>query len=142
LFARFHDLGKVGVPDHILFKEGKLTEEEYEEMKKHSEIGYRIAQTSPDFHQIADWILKHHEWWDGNGYPLGLKAGEIPLQCRMLAIADAFDAMMNDRPYRQAKTLEETIAELRRCAGTQFDPILIEHFLTILQEQDFYNDEY
>jgi diguanylate cyclase (GGDEF)-like protein/PAS domain S-box-containing protein len=142
LFARFHDLGKVGVPDQILFKEGKLTVEEYEEMKKHSEIGYRIAQTSPDFHQIADWILKHHEWWDGNGYPLGLKAGEIPLQCRMLAIADAFDAMMNDRPYRQAKTLEETIAELRRCAGTQFDPILIEHFLTILQEQDFYNDEY
>ncbi len=142
LFARFHDLGKVGVPDHILFKEDKLTDEEYDEMKKHSEIGYRIAQTSPDFHHIADWILKHHEWWNGKGYPLGIKAGDIPLQCRMLAIADAFDAMMNDRPYRKAKTLEETIAELRRCAGTQFDPILIEHFLTIIQKQDFYKEEY
>ena len=137
LFARFHDIGKVGVPDQILFKQDKLTSEEYAEMKKHCEIGFRIVQSSPDFVHIADWILKHHEWWDGNGYPLGLKGGDIPLQCRVLAIADAFDAMMNDRPYRKAMDIEEIKTELRRCAGTQFDPILIEYFLTILETHDF-----
>ncbi|HNX28229.1 MAG TPA: diguanylate cyclase [Syntrophomonadaceae bacterium] len=137
LFARFHDIGKVGVPDQILFKKDKLTSEEFDEMKKHCEIGYRIVQTSPDFVHIADWILKHHEWWDGNGYPLGLKAGDIPLQCRVLAIADAFDAMMNDRPYRKAMDIKAIKLELRRCAGTQFDPILVEYFLNILESQDF-----
>ncbi len=139
LFARFHDIGKVGVPDQILFKQDKLTSEEYAEMKKHCEIGFRIVQSSPDFVHIADWILKHHEWWDGNGYPLGLKGGDIPLQCRVLAIADAFDAMMNDRPYRKAKDIEEIKIELRRCAGSQFDPILTEYFLTILETHDFSN---
>ncbi|NLB53884.1 MAG: diguanylate cyclase [Syntrophomonadaceae bacterium] len=137
LFARFHDIGKVGVPDHILFKADKLTPVEFAEMKKHSEIGYRIAQSSPDLIHIADWILKHHEWWDGSGYPLGLKGGEIPLECRVLAIADAFDAMSNDRPYRKAKELEEIKVELRKFAGVQFDPILIEYFLNILENHDF-----
>lgn len=137
LFARFHDIGKVGVPDHILFKPDRLTTEEFEEMKKHSEIGYRIAQSSPDLIHIADWILKHHEWWNGKGYPLGLKGGEIPLECRILSIADAFDAMSNDRPYRKARKIEEIKLELRKCAGIQFDPILIEYFLTILESKDF-----
>lgn len=134
LFARFHDIGKVGVPDYILLKTGRLTPVEYAEMKKHCEIGYRIAQSSPDLVHIADWILKHHEWWDGSGYPLGLKGGEIPLECRLLAIADAFDAMGNDRPYRAAKEIGEIKAELRRCAGVQFDPILVEYFLNMLAD--------
>lgn len=133
LLARFHDIGKVGVPDHILFKSGKLTTEEYTIMQRHSEIGYRIAQSSPDLTPIADWILKHHERWDGQGYPLGLAADDIPLACRILGIADAYDAMTNDRPYRQAMTCQEAIAEIRHCSGSQFDPQLVEIFITILE---------
>lgn len=133
LLARFHDIGKVGVPDHILFKSGKLTTEEYTIMQRHSEIGYRIAQSSPDLTPIADWILKHHERWDGHGYPLGLAADDIPLACRILGIADAYDAMTNDRPYRQAMTRQEAIAEIRHCSGSQFDPQLVEIFIEILE---------
>jgi diguanylate cyclase (GGDEF)-like protein/PAS domain S-box-containing protein len=136
LFARFHDIGKVGVPDAILFKEGRLTPEEYEEMKKHSEIGFRIAQSSPDLVHIADFILKHHEWWDGGGYPLGLKGEDIPLECRIVAVADAYDAMNSDRPYRQALQHDEIIRELREGSGSQFDPTIIKIFLQILGEDD------
>ena len=132
LFARFHDIGKVGISDTILFKEGRLTPEEYEEMKKHSEIGYKIAQASPELAHIAEWILKHHEWWNGNGYPLGLKGEEIPLECRIVGVADAYDAMHSDRPYRKAMSKEEIVAELKRGSGTQFDPAIIEVFLQIL----------
>ncbi len=132
LFAQFHDLGKVGVPDRILFKAGPLTPEEVAEMRRHSEIGHRIALSAPDLSPIADWILKHHEWWNGGGYPLGLKGEDIPLECRILAIADAYDAMTNDRPYRKAMTHREAITELKTCAGIQFDPSLVEVFLKLL----------
>lgn len=128
LLAKFHDIGKVGVPDRILFKPGTLTSEEAAEMQRHCEIGHRIALSAPDLVHIADWILKHHERWDGNGYPLGLGGEEIPLECRILAIADAYDAMTSDRPYRQAITHREALAELRKCAGTQFDPQLVSKF--------------
>lgn len=131
LLAQFHDIGKVGIPDRILFKPGKLTPEEMLEMQRHSEIGYRIAQSSPDLVPIADWILRHHEWWNGRGYPLRLKGEEIPLECRILAIVDAYDAMINDRPYRKALTEEEAIAELMKGAGVQFDPWLVEEFIKI-----------
>ena len=124
LLAQFHDIGKVGIPDRILFKPGPLTAEEKTEMERHSEIGHRIAQSSHDLAHIADWILKHHEWWDGSGYPLGLKGEDIPLECRVLAIADAYDAMTSDRPYRSAMPRNQALAELKRCAGTQFDPEL------------------
>lgn len=134
LFARFHDIGKVGVPDSILFKAGRLTPEEFEEMKKHSEIGYRIAQSSPELIHISDFILKHHEWWDGSGYPLGLKGEDIPLECRIVSVADAYDAMNSDRPYRKALKHQHIIQELRDGAGTQFDPAVIEVFLEILGE--------
>jgi diguanylate cyclase (GGDEF)-like protein/PAS domain S-box-containing protein len=131
LFAQFHDIGKVGIPDRVLFKPGKLTDEEKKEMHRHSEIGYRIAQSSPDLVVIADWVLRHHEWWDGSGYPLKLKGEEIPLECRILAIVDAYDAMVNDRPYRKALSRENALAELRIGAGVQFDPDLVEEFINL-----------
>lgn len=132
LFAQFHDIGKVGIPDHILLKPARLTEEEFAVMQQHCEIGYRIAKASPDLEPIADWILRHQEWWDGTGYPLGNKGDQIPMECRILAIADAYDAMTNDRPYRQAMPVETAIAELRQCAGTQFDPALVEPFVQLV----------
>ncbi len=133
LLAQFHDIGKVGVPDSILFKPGALTEAEYREMQRHCEIGQRISLSSPDLTPIADWVLKHHEWWNGRGYPLGLKGEEIPLECRILAIADAFDAMTSDRPYRKAATCADALAELVRCAGSQFDPRLVAEFLKLFE---------
>lgn len=135
LLAQFHDIGKVGIPDRILFKKGPLTAKEFAEMKQHSEIGHRIALSAPDLVPIADWVLKHHEWWNGKGYPLGLKGEEIPLECRILAIADAYDAMTNDRPYRKAMSSSRAIAELKKCAGTQFDPHLVMMFVQHLENQ-------
>lgn len=135
LLAQFHDIGKVGIPDRILFKPGTLTHDEVVEMRRHCEIGHRIALSAPDLVPIADWILKHHEWWNGTGYPLGLKGDEIPLECRILAIADAYDAMTSDRPYRKALAHEDALAELRDCAGTQFDPGLVEQFIKVLETQ-------
>jgi diguanylate cyclase (GGDEF)-like protein len=132
LLGRFHDIGKVGIPDHILFKPGRLTAEEFEVMKRHCEIGYRIALASPELAPIADWILKHQEWWNGEGYPLGLAGEDIPLPCRILGIVDAYDAMTNDRPYRKALTHAEAVAELVRCAGRQFDASLVERFVKLL----------
>ena len=132
LLARFHDIGKVGIPDSILFKPDKLTGEEIAIMRHHCEIGYRIALAAPDLAPIADWILKHQEWWDGNGYPLGIAGEDIPLACRMLSIVDAFDAMTSDRPYRKALSRRAAIGELNRCAGTQFDPKLVKDFVELM----------
>lgn len=133
LLARFHDIGKVGVPDRILFKPGPLTPEEKREMQRHSEIGHRISLSAPELTPIADWILKHHEWWDGSGYPLGLKGEEIPLESRILAIVDAYDAMTSDRPYRRAISKEEALVELKRWAGIQFDPNLASKFIEYIK---------
>lgn len=138
LLAKFHDIGKVGVPDRILFKRGTLTSEEFAEMRLHCEIGHRIARSAPDLTPIADWILKHHEWWNGKGYPLGLVGEDIPLECRILAIADAYDAMTSDRPYRKAMPSGEALAVIQRCSGTQFDPSLVKVFeknFKILEEK-------
>ncbi|MDD4237949.1 MAG: PAS domain S-box protein [Desulfotomaculaceae bacterium] len=134
LLAQFHDIGKVGVPDRILFKPGPLTQEEVIEMQRHCEIGYRIAKSAPDLVPIADWLHLHHEWWNGGGYPLGLKGDEIPLESRILAIADAYDAMTNDRPYRKAMTHDEAVAELKRRSGSQFNPQLVQEFVQILKK--------
>lgn len=132
LLAQFHDIGKVGIPDRILFKPGPLNPDEIVEMKRHCEIGHRIAQSSPDLVPIAGWILTHHEWWNGQGYPLGRREEEIPLECRILSIADAYDAMTSDRPYRRAMTHGEAVTELEKCAGTQFDPHLVSIFVRVL----------
>lgn len=134
LLAQFHDIGKVGIPDRILFKPGSLTPEEIKEMQRHCEIGYRIALSIPDLAPIAECIRKHHEWWNGKGYPLGLKGEEIPLECRILAIADAYDAMTSDRPYRRKMRPEEAVAELKKWAGIQFDPRLVERFVSLLKK--------
>ncbi|MBC8016296.1 MAG: PocR ligand-binding domain-containing protein [Sporomusaceae bacterium] len=131
LLAQFHDIGKIGISDSILLKAGPLTIEEKKEMQRHSEIGYRIAQSHADLTPIADWILKHHEWWNGKGYPFGLEEDAIPLECRILAIADAYDAMTSDRPYRNALSHETAIAEIKRFSGTQFDPYIVETFIEI-----------
>ncbi len=128
LLAEVHDLGKVGIADKILFKGGVLTEEEREEVKLHSMIGYRIARSSPELAHMAELILHHHEWWNGHGYPNGLQGLDIPVACRILAIVDAFDAMTSDRPYSRARSSAEAIAELTRCSAVQFDPVLVARF--------------
>lgn len=129
LLAQFHDIGKVGIPDSILLKPGTLLPEEMAVMKRHCEIGHRIAQSSPDLLPVADWVLKHQEWWNGEGYPLKISGEQIPIECRILSIVDAYDAMTSDRPYRKAMAPETALAELRRCSGTQFDPTLVDHFI-------------
>ncbi len=133
LLAQFHDIGKVGISDSILFKPGPLTEEEIKSMRQHTEIGHQIALSLPELVPIADWILKHHEWWNGKGYPLGLVGQEIPVECRILSVVDAYDAMTNDRPYRKALRKEDALMELRRYAGIQFDPIVVDCFQRLLE---------
>jgi diguanylate cyclase (GGDEF)-like protein/PAS domain S-box-containing protein len=133
LLARFHDIGKVGISDSILFKEDPLTSEEWTEMRRHCEIGYRIALSAPDLIPIADWVLKHHEWWNGQGYPLGIKGEEIPIECRLLAIAEAYEALTSVRPYRSEFPHAMAVAELLSRSGTQFDPKLLEKFVEMLE---------
>lgn len=132
LLAMLHDIGKIAVKESILSKPGKLTPSEWEEMKKHCEIGYRITQATPELSKISEYILSHHEWWNGKGYPQGLKGHNIPLLSRILSIADAYDAMTNDRVYQKAISKEDAIAELKRCAGTQFDPKLVGILIDII----------
>jgi diguanylate cyclase (GGDEF)-like protein/PAS domain S-box-containing protein len=129
LLSKFHDIGKVGIPSYILFKKGALTESERSLIQSHCEIGYRIARSANEINHIADLILKHHEWWNGGGYPLGIGGEEIPLESRIIAIADAYDAMVNERPYRKAKTPGEAIEEMKSFSGIQFDPQLLNIFI-------------
>ena len=135
LLAILHDIGKIGIDDNVLKKKGKLTEEEYERMKQHPEIGYKIASGVPALESIAYCILTHHEKWDGTGYPKGLKGVAIPLQSRILAIADTYDAMINDRVYRKGQAHQDAIDEIVKYRGTQFDPNLVDIFVSIMKEK-------
>jgi len=132
LLAVLHDIGKIGIADLILHKPGKLSSEEWEVMKTHCEIGYTIANVIPELTPIAEDILCHHERWDGKGYPKGLKGEEIPLLARIVAIVDAYSAMLSDRPYRKAMSKQEALEEIKKGAGGQFDPQLVELFLEIV----------
>ncbi len=134
LLTILHDIGKINISENILTKKGPLTEEEWEIIKRHPEIGYKIASATKEFAHIAQEILAHHERWDGKGYPQGLKGKDIPLLARITAIADSYDVMSNGRAYKNAMSREEIMAEFKRCAGTQFDPDLVEVFLEILKQ--------
>ena len=134
LLCLLHDIGKVGVPLEILNKPTKLTDAEWEVLKSHTTKGYRIAAASEELSGIADGILHHHERWDGRGYPDGLARESIPLLSRILMVIDTYDAMTHDRPYRNALSREEALAELKRCAGAQFDPTVVAEFLAMMDE--------
>jgi len=126
LLITLHDIGKINIDEKILTKGGPLTEEEWEIIKKHPEIGFRIARATEEFAHVAREILAHHERWDGKGYPEGLKGEEIPLLARITAVVDAYEVMSNGRPYKRAMSKDEIAAEFKRCSGTQFDPALVE----------------
>ncbi|MBI1885156.1 MAG: HD-GYP domain-containing protein [Chloroflexi bacterium] len=131
LAALFHDIGKLFVSDEVLLKPGPLTEEEWTEMKQHPVHGYRILNQVRDFSPVAKAVYSHHERFDGSGYPRGLRGRRIPIEARVCAVIDAYDAMTSDRPYRPAMPHEEAVAELRRGAGTQFDSDVVEAFLEL-----------
>ncbi len=133
LLATLHDIGKVAIADNIILKPGELASKEWEEMKRHPEVGYRIAQASQELSPIAKSILFHHEWWNGTGYPRGIKGNKIPLTSRIISIVDAYDAMTNDRPYRKAISKKKSKEELKSCAGIQFDPQLVDKFIRFLK---------
>jgi HD-GYP domain-containing protein (c-di-GMP phosphodiesterase class II) len=134
LMASLHDIGKIATPDDILAKPGPLTAEEREIVKKHPEVGYRIIRALPDLAPIAEAILSHHEWWDGSGYPRGLEGEAIPLTARIIALVEAYDAMTHAHPPKSAMTREEAIEQLRRGAGSQFDPYLVEEFIQMIED--------
>jgi putative nucleotidyltransferase with HDIG domain len=133
--ALLHDIGKIGVPDHVLLKPGRLTEDEWVDMRKHPEIGARILSGIKFLEPAAEIVLAHQERWDGDGYPRGLKGEEIPVGARIFAVADALDAITSDRPYRRGRSLQYAREEIHRHAGTQFDPLVVEHFLAIEPEE-------
>jgi putative nucleotidyltransferase with HDIG domain len=132
--ARIHDLGKVTIPTNILQKTGKLTAEEFEVVKGHPAEGAKLVENLSLYQQGLDLILHHHERFDGTGYPSGLKENSIPLGARVICVADAFDAMTSDRPYRKAMSLDNAILELKGGMGTQFDPYLASAFINYLEE--------
>jgi len=125
LAAIMHDIGKIGVSDQVLRKPGRLNDEEFREMSRHPEAGVDIIEHLPQLSGVIPGVLSHHEQYDGSGYPHKLKAEDIPLLARIIAVADAFDAMTSDRPYRTALDFKTAFAELKRCSGTQFDPQLV-----------------
>jgi putative nucleotidyltransferase with HDIG domain len=129
-----HDVGKLGVSEEVLAKPGRLDEEELAQIREHPKLGARILMRVAALRGALPYVLYHHERWDGRGYPTGRAGDEIPLEARVLAVADAFDAMTSDRPYGPALEREEALAEVARCAGTQFDPEIVRIFLELFAE--------
>ncbi len=130
-----HDIGKMGIDEQILNKPGSLSDEEWKEIQRHPEIGYRILSSVNEFSEMATCILEHHERWDGRGYPKGLKGEEISIQGRIVAVADSFDAMTSDRTYRKGLAQEEAIAEINRCSGTHFDPQIAKMLVDVVHSE-------
>jgi response regulator RpfG family c-di-GMP phosphodiesterase len=126
-----HDIGKIGIPDAILLKPGPLTPEEWTVMRRHPEIGKRLIERIPFLRGAVPIVYHHHERWDGSGYPLGLKGEEIPLGARIFSVVDAFDAMTFDRPYSKAIPIDAAKAEIRRCSGSHFDPLVVQAFFRV-----------
>ncbi|MDD2717135.1 MAG: GAF domain-containing protein [Candidatus Wallbacteria bacterium] len=133
--ALLHDIGKIGVPEKILMKPGKLTREEFEEIKKHPVLGTEIIKSIKFLEEVSLFLKHHHERFDGKGYPDSLAGEDIPLGSRIISIADTFDAMTSDRPYRKSCSRERAMEELKTCAGHQFDPILVDAFISVLSEE-------
>lgn len=131
-----HDIGKLGVSDDVLAKKGRLDEDEFAQIREHPKIGARLLLRVAAFREALPYVLYHHERWDGEGYPSGRAGEEIPVEARVLAIADAFDAMTSDRPYRRALSRRAALAEVERCAGTQFDPAIARIFLELFAEPE------
>lgn len=129
-----HDIGKIGIRDDILLKPGELTEKEFKTFRKHPEIGARILGPEGPLRPIVPLVLHHHERYDGRGYPHGLKGMDIPGGARIIAVADAFEAMTADRPYRRALSAEKAVKEIRQNSGSQFDPVIVEAFMEVLKE--------
>ncbi|MCL4376812.1 MAG: diguanylate cyclase [Actinobacteria bacterium] len=136
LLAAIHDIGKVAILEHILDKSAALDEKDWEIIRKHSEVGYYIAKSSEKLATVAEAIMTHHEWWNGKGYPFNLKGEGIPVISRVISIVDAYDAMINDRPFKKAVTSEEAVKELKRLAGKQFDPKFIDAFVEIIGSEN------
>ncbi|PKK96631.1 MAG: hypothetical protein CVV58_05385, partial [Tenericutes bacterium HGW-Tenericutes-3] len=125
----YHDIGKISIPDAILDKPSKLTDEEYDIMKSHTEVGYSILKAADEYSGLAEHALYHHERWDGKGYPKGLSGEDIPLFSRIICVCDSYEAMTAERPYKNKMDIDQAVAEIKRCAGTQFDPILARLFV-------------
>lgn len=130
-----HDVGKITISADILNKKEKLTNEEWEEIKKHPVIGYNLLKASNEYAGIAEYVLYHHERFDGKGYPKGLKGEEIPLISRILTVADSYEAMISPRPYKKTKSKEEAINELIKCSGKQFSPEIVDIFIKVLKRE-------
>ncbi|MDO5150701.1 MAG: diguanylate cyclase [Oscillospiraceae bacterium] len=135
LLCMLHDIGKIGVPLEILNKPARLNEDEWAIMRAHTEKGYQIASSAKELENIADMVLHHHERWDGMGYPDGLSKESIPVLSRTISVIDSFDAMVNDRVYRKAMTVADALEELRKCAGSQFDPHIVSEFILMMKEE-------
>ena len=137
--ALLHDIGKIGIPDEILNKPGKLTEDEYETIKTHTYRGFEILKRVRSQKDISDGAYYHHERFDGRGYPTKLNGAKIPWVARIISVADAFDAMSSTRPYRKRLPMEEIVEEIKKCSGTQFDPVVARAFLELYEEGAFNN---
>lgn len=136
IIGLYHDIGKISINESVVNKPSALTEAERAEIRRHSEVGYRILSSVKDMADIAKYVLSHHERWDGGGYPKGISGKQIPIQSRIVSVADAYDAMVNDRPYRKALSHAEAVSELKRCAGSHFDPEVVAAFLQIVDSSD------
>ena len=139
--ALLHDVGKIGIPDHILRKPGPLSESEWEIMRQHPDIGQEILEHIQVLHLEQNMVRHHHERYDGKGYPDGLKGDGIPIYSRILGIADSFHAMVSDRPYRKALSIEAAVEELIKNRGTQFDPEMVDTFVKALEDEGLYKRE-